>query len=248
MCYHRHASFSFSLQPGHYRVKNPAGTVSGVLAAEATVSFDEMIEHSFYQVNTLRVVYLAVATGSYGAHLRNMPQLQPLNTACVFSSSHPDLVNALNAGSKPGAGALSPRRGSPSVAFAATGRSLWSVVRDHRPGLRPGLGQRRLSRLRSFVRSLIACARVGRHRRGSAALQRHLDRPQRLGGVRRACRARGVGDGVGVPNQRGGQRLRPAPSPRAGHRAVARAGPVPGALLQRQLRPQAQRRRRRRQW
>ena len=44
---------------GHDRVKNPVGHVSGTLSETATVSFSEMIEHSFYQgLNLAQALFL----------------------------------------------------------------------------------------------------------------------------------------------------------------------------------------------
>lgn len=50
------AAFDF---PTHNAVKNPAGVVSGTLSDKATVSFSEMMEHSFYQgLNLWQAFYL----------------------------------------------------------------------------------------------------------------------------------------------------------------------------------------------
>ena len=56
------AAFDFK----HDKVVNPKGVVSGTLADSATVSFSEMIEHSFYQgLNLSQAIYLhLLASGS----------------------------------------------------------------------------------------------------------------------------------------------------------------------------------------
>lgn len=73
---------AYDFKAAHSSVKNPTGIVSGTLSEKAIVSYDEMIEHSFYQgLNLVQAIYVHSVASSPNLPLTSRASLLLLVTS-----------------------------------------------------------------------------------------------------------------------------------------------------------------------